>query len=226
LYREIEALSLLISRPEKPFVAIIGGANVSGKFKILKTLLSKVDSFLIGGAVAYTFLKSRAIPVGASVMEKDYEVLSHQFIDKAGINGVEFLMPIDHVIADGYSDKAKTKNVDKMGILDGWIGMDIGSKTISLYEKTIKNAKTIFWCGPMGVLEYDKFSNGTMQIAKAIAKSNAKTIVGGADTVSAIFKAGVEKKITHVSTGGAASLEFLEGKPMPAIEALNKKEEE
>ncbi|MDX1958041.1 MAG: phosphoglycerate kinase [Leptospiraceae bacterium] len=221
LYREMETLTNLIQRPEKPFVAIIGGASVSTKFKMLNTLLSKVDSILLGGGLAYTFLKARAIPIGSSVFEKDFEILSHQFIEKCGVNGIEFQMPLDHIIADGFSSKAKTKSVDRMGILDGWMGLDIGSKTISAYEKSIKSAKTIFWSGPMGAVELDKFANGSIQIAKAIAKSNARTIVGGAETVGAVYKAGVEKKIDHLSTGGNASLEFLEGKEMCAITALN-----
>ena len=224
-FREIESLSSLIQRPDKPFVAIIGGSKVSSKLKILNSLLSRANTILIGGGMSYTFLKSRAIPVGSSVIEKDYEVLSHQFIDKAGIAGVEFQMPIDHVIADSFGDKAKTKNVDKMGIIDGWMGMDIGSKTISNYEKIIKNAGTIFWTGPMGVIELEKFGNGSLAIAKAIAKSNAKSVIGGEDTVGAVIKAGVSDKITHLSIGGGAALEFLEGKTLPAIKALIKEEE-
>jgi phosphoglycerate kinase len=226
LNKEIESLSNLIQRPEKPFVAIIGGSRVSTKFKMLNTLLSKVDSILLGGGMAYTFLKARAVPIGASVFEKDFEILSHQFIEKCGVAGIEFQMPVDHVIADGFSSKAKTKSVDKMGIIDGWMALDIGSKTISNYEKSIKNAKTIFWSGPMGALEFDKFANGSIQIAKAIAKSSARTIVGGAETVTAVYKAGVEKKISHLSTGGAASMEFIEGKELPAIQALKKSEEQ
>ncbi len=219
-FREYESLSNLIQRPEKPFVAIIGGSKVSTKIKILNSLLSRVNTILIGGGMAYTFLKSRAVPIGSSILEKDYEVLSHQFIDKAGIAGVDFQMPIDHVIADSYADKAKTKNADRMGILDGWFGMDIGSKTISSYEKIIKSAGTIFWTGTMGLVEIDKYANGSLAIAKAIAKSNAKTIIGGDTTISSVLKAGVDAKITHLSVGGGSALEFLEGKSLPAIKAL------
>ncbi len=224
-FREIESLSNLLQRPDKPFVAIIGGSKVSSKLKILNSLLSRANSILIGGGMAYTFLKSRAIPIGSSVLEKDFEVLSHQFIDKSGIAGVEFHMPVDHVIADSFGDKAKTKNVDKMGILDGWMGMDIGPKTISNYEKIIKSAGTIFWTGPLGVIELEKFGNGSLAIAKAIAKSNAKSVIGGEDTVNSILKAGVSDKITHLSIGGNAALEFLEGKTLPAIKALIKEED-
>ncbi len=224
MFREVEMFQSLISKPEKPFLAIFGGSRVSTKIKILNSLLPRATTILIGGAMAYTFLKSRAVPVGTSVVEKDYEVLSHQFIDRAGIDGVEVILPIDHIIADSFSQKAKTKSVDRMGILEGWMGMDIGSKTISLFEKAIKNAGTIFWTGPMGVIEFDKFSNGTIQIAKAIAKSNAKSIIAGYETVEAVYKAGAENKITHLSTGGDACLELLEGKKLPGIIALQEKE--
>jgi phosphoglycerate kinase len=222
MYREIEMLTGLITKPEKPFVAIIGGAKVSSKIKILTNLFNKVDTMLIGGGMAYTFLKSRAVPVGSSLVEKEFESQAFQIIDKAAYENVDFQLPIDHVIADSFSEKAKIKTVDKMGIIDGWMGMDIGPKTVSAYEKIIKSAGTILWNGPMGVFEMDKFSNGTIQIAKAIAKSNAKSVVGGGDSIAAINKAGVEDKITHISTGGGASLEFLEGKTLPGVAALLK----
>jgi phosphoglycerate kinase len=222
MYREIEMLTGLITKPEKPFVAIIGGAKVSSKMKILTNLFNKVDTMLIGGGMAYTFLKSRAVPIGSSLVEKEFESQAFQIIDKAAYENVDFQLPIDHVIADSFSEKAKIKTVDKMGILDGWMGMDIGPKTVSAYEKIIKSAGTILWNGPMGVFEMDKFANGTIQIAKAIAKSNAKSVVGGGDSIAAINKAGVEDKITHISTGGGASLEFLEGKTLPGVAALLK----
>ena len=222
MYREIEMLTGLISKPEKPFVAIIGGAKVSSKIKILNNLFNKVDTMLIGGGMAYTFLKSRAVPVGSSLVEKEFESQAFQIIDKAAYENVDFQLPVDHVIADSFSEKGKIKTVDKMGIIDGWMGMDIGPKTISAYEKIIKSAGTILWNGPMGVFEMDKFANGTIQIAKAIAKSNAKSVVGGGDSLAAIAKAGVEDKITHISTGGGASLEFLEGKTLPGVAALLK----
>lgn len=222
MYREIEMLTGLITKPEKPFVAIIGGAKVSSKIKILNNLFNKVDTMLIGGGMAYTFLKSRAVPVGSSLVEKEFESQAFQIIDKAAYENVDFQLPVDHVIADSFSEKGKIKTVDKMGIIDGWMGMDIGPKTISAYEKIIKSAGTILWNGPMGVFEMDKFANGTIQIAKAIAKSNAKSVVGGGDSLAAIAKAGVEDKITHISTGGGASLEFLEGKTLPGVAALLK----
>ncbi len=220
--KEVETLGTLISSPAKPFVAIIGGSKVSSKIKILKNLLTKVDHLLIGGGMAYTFLKSRAVPIGNSLFEKDFEVQAYQLIDKAGVQGIDLQLPIDHVIADSFSDKAKTKTVDRMGILEGWIGMDIGPKTISQFEKTIQEAKTVFWNGPMGVFEMDKFATGTIKIAKAVAKSKAVSVVGGGDSIAAISKAGVADKITHISTGGGASLEFLEGRELPGVKALLK----
>lgn len=226
MHKEIVELSALLSKPARPFVAIIGGSKVSTKIKVLNNLFDKVNHLLIGGGMAYTFLKSRAIPVGNSLVEKDFEVQAFQLIEKAGVAGVDLQLPVDHIIADQFSDKAKSKSVDKMGILDGWMGMDIGSKTVSNYEKIIKNAGTILWNGPMGVFEMDKFAGGTMAIAKAIAKSKAKTVVGGGDSIAAINKAGVADKITHISTGGGASLEFMEGRKLPGVEALLKKNEE
>lgn len=221
--KEVETLSKLITKPEKPFVAIIGGSKVSSKLDILKNLINKVDHLLIGGGMAYTFLKSRAVPIGNSLYEKDFEVQAYQLIDSAGLKGIDLQLPVDHVIADSISESSKTKTVDKMGILDGWMGVDIGPKTISNYEKIIKSAKTIFWNGPMGVFEIDKFANGTIQIAKAIAKTKATSVVGGGDSIAALNKAKVADKITHISTGGGASLEFLEGRELPGVKALLKK---
>ncbi|TGK78525.1 phosphoglycerate kinase [Leptospira noumeaensis] len=223
--KEIEVLSGLLARPERPFVAIVGGSKVSSKFAILKNLLEKVDHLLIGGGMAYTFLKSRAVPVGKSLVEPDFESQAFQLIDRAGIQGVDLQIPVDHIIADAFDPNAKTKSVDKMGIIDGWMGMDIGPKTVDNYIKAIKEAKTILWNGPMGVFEMDKFSKGTIEIAKAISKSKAKTVVGGGDSIAAVNKAGVADKITHISTGGGASLEFLEGRTLPGVQCLIPKEE-
>ncbi|EMO60530.1 phosphoglycerate kinase [Leptospira borgpetersenii serovar Pomona str. 200901868] len=223
MHKEIVELSALLAKPARPFVAIIGGSKVSSKIKVLNNLFDKVNHLLIGGGMAYTFLKSRAVPVGNSLVEKDFEVQAFQLIEKAGVAGVDLQLPVDHIIGDQFNEKAKTKSVDKMGILDGWMGMDIGSKTVSNYEKIIKNAGTIFWNGPMGVFEMDKFAGGTMAIAKAISKSKAKTVVGGGDSIAAINKVKVADKITHISTGGGASLEFMEGRKLPGVEALKKK---
>jgi len=223
--KEIEMLSGLLVKPSKPFVAIVGGSKVSSKIAILKNLIDKVDHLLIGGGMAYTFLKSRAVPIGKSLFEKDFESEAFQLIDRAGIKGIDLQLPVDHVIADKFEEGSKSKNVDKMGILEGWMGMDIGSKTIEQYSKIIKDAKTILWNGPMGVFEQEKFSKGTTEIAKAIAKSGARSVVGGGDSIAAINKAGVADKITHISTGGGASLEFLEGKTLPGVACLLPKSE-
>ncbi|MDZ4727424.1 MAG: phosphoglycerate kinase [Leptospira sp.] len=224
--KEIEMLGSLVMRPARPFVAIIGGSKVSSKIAILKNLIDKVDHILIGGGMAYTFLKSRAVPIGKSLFEKEFESQAFQIIDRAGVQGIDLQIPVDHIIADNFAADAKSKSVDKMGILDGWMGMDIGPKTIDNYSKVIKNAKTILWNGPMGVFEMDKFAKGTIEIAKAISKSGAKSVVGGGDSIAAINKAGVADKITHISTGGGASLEFLEGKTLPGVACLLVKEED
>jgi len=224
--KEIEMLGSLLVRPQRPFVAIIGGSKVSSKIAILKNLIDKVDHILIGGGMAYTFLRSRAVPIGKSLFEKEFESEAFQIIDRAGVQGIDLQIPVDHVIADNFDANAKTKNVDKMGILDGWMGMDIGPKTIDNYSKVIKNAKTILWNGPMGVFEMEKFAKGTMEIAKAISKSSAKSVVGGGDSIAAVNKAGVADKITHISTGGGASLEFLEGKTLPGVACLLVKDED
>jgi len=224
-HREYETLNNLLNKPDKPYIAMIGGSKVSSKIKILNSLLNRANTILVGGGLAYTFLKARAVPVGSSVIEKDFEVLSHQFIDKAGIAGVEFQMPVDHVISDIFGEKGKTKNVDRMGILDGWMGMDIGSKTLSAYEKILKNAGTIFWTGSFGVTELEKFSTGSVNLAKILSKTGAKTVLSGENTINAVLKAGVESKITHISTGGEATIEFLEGKSLPAIKALGREKD-
>ncbi|MCZ8158069.1 MAG: phosphoglycerate kinase [Leptospira sp.] len=223
--KEIEMLSSLVVKPPRPFVAIVGGSKVSSKIAILKNLIDKVDHLLIGGGMAYTFLHSRAVPIGKSLFEREFESQAFQLIDRAGVQGIDLQIPVDHVIADAFDANAKTKNVDKMGILDGWMGMDIGPKTIDNYSKVIKNAQTILWNGPMGVFEMDKFAKGTIEIAKAISKSKAKSVVGGGDSIAAVNKAGVADKITHISTGGGASLEFLEGKTLPGVACLVKDEE-
>ena len=219
LSSEVKMLQSLLKMPARPFVAVIGGAKVSSKIGILETLIPKVDSILIGGAMAYTFLKSRLVEIGDSLVEKDWLSRAFQIIDKANYHEKAFLLPEDHLCADSYSENAKTKNFSKQ-IPSGWMGMDIGSKTTDRFAKEIKNAKTVLWNGPMGVFEMKKFSEGTISIAKALAKSKATTIVGGGDSVAALKVAGVEDKIHHVSTGGGATLEFLEGKQLPGVKAL------
>ncbi|MCB1189345.1 MAG: phosphoglycerate kinase [Leptospiraceae bacterium] len=222
LYREVEVLSNLLIKPDKPFVAILGGSQISSKEKLLDVIFSRANIILIGGAMSYTFLKSKAVPVGSSFLEKDFEVKAFQIMNKAGLADITFELPIDHVIAEQFHEKAKIKTVDRMGIPDGWFAMDIGPKTIAHYEKIIKNAGTVFWNGSMGVVEMRKFTIGTKNIAKALAKSNAKTIVSGFNSIGAVVSAGVNDKIFHLSTGNDACLDFIAGKPFPALEALLK----
>ncbi|MBL8032496.1 MAG: phosphoglycerate kinase [Leptospiraceae bacterium] len=221
LKKEIDMLEKLVTNPPRPFVAIIGGSKVSSKLAVLENLISKADSILIGGAMAYTFLKSRLIEVGNSMIEKDYLSQAFQIVDKAAYNKKELLLPEDHVVSSEFGEKGKIKTV-KRAIPDGFMGMDIGPKTADHYAKVIKKAQTVLWNGPMGVFEMKKFSSGTIAIAKAMAKTKGTTIVGGGDSIFALAQAGLEDKMTHVSTGGGATLEYLEGKKLPGVEALMK----
>jgi phosphoglycerate kinase len=225
LQKEVDALGKLLQNPQHPFVAVIGGAKISTKIGVLKNLLNLVDIILIGGAMAYTFLKSRAVPIGNSMFEQDELVNSFQILEKAELEKCEIILPSDHLIASEFSESAKSKIVGKMDIPDGYLGMDIGPKTIDQFEKIIRSAKTVFWNGPMGVFEFDKYSKGTLAIARAIAKSKSVSVVGGGDSVAALELSGVADKIDHVSTGGGASLEFMEGKRLPGISAILKEDE-
>ena len=217
--RELEALGSLLSNPKRPFVAVVGGAKVSTKLQVLKKLLRNVDTILIGGAMAYTFLYSRAVSVGSSMLEKGYLSDAFQIIDQSAFYEKNFILPIDHVVSDRISHDAKTRVV-KQNIPKGLLGGDIGPKTVSLFTKYIKSAETIFWNGPMGVFEFPKFFKGTQEIARAIAQSKAKSLVGGGDSIYALRLAKMEDKITHVSTGGGATLEFLEKGNLPGLTAI------
>ncbi|HJX83426.1 MAG TPA: phosphoglycerate kinase [Candidatus Angelobacter sp.] len=222
MQRELEYLGRIITNPEKPFVAIIGGAKVSDKIDVLRNLLNKVDALLIGGAMAYTFAKAQGKPVGKSLVEDDKLDLARDILRDAQTRNVRLLLPVDHVIADKIDAAAVTQiaidiPADKMGL-------DIGPKTVAAFSIEIASAKTIVWNGPMGVFEVAPFAQGTMKIAQAIAaNAGATSIVGGGDSVAAVHAAGVADKITHISTGGGASLEFLEGKKLPGVEALTDK---
>jgi len=224
--KELKYLGEATEHPQRPFVAILGGAKISGKIDVLERLLDKVDKILLGGAMIFTFFKSRGLAVGKSLVEDDKLSVATSIQDKAKAKGIPLLLPVDVVVADRFEADATSKVVDVEAIPDGWMGLDIGPKTIELYRKEILDAKTIVWNGPMGVFEMDKFATGTIEIAKALAeatKHGAITVVGGGDSASAIAKAGLDKAVTHVSTGGGASLEFLEGKVLPGIAALNDK---
>ena len=223
--KELKYLAGALEHPQKPFVAIIGGAKVSDKIEVIRNLLSKVDALLIGGAMAYTFLKSRGYKVGKSLVEDDKLELAKELLAEASNKGVRLLLPVDNVIADKMDAHVKTQTVNSAdGIPDDKMGLDIGPKTVGLFAAEIGGASTIVWNGPMGVFEMAPFAQGTMKIAHAIAENTeAISIVGGGDSVAAVHAAGVTDKITHISTGGGASLEFLEGKKLPGVEALTSK---
>jgi len=225
MQKELEYLGKVTSNPEKPFLAIIGGAKVSDKIDVLRNLMGKVDALLIGGAMAYTFLKAQGQQVGKSLVEEDKLDLAKALVDQARSRNVRLLLPVDHLIAEKIEATAKTQIVrGDQGIPAEQMGLDIGPESIASFSKEIASARTILWNGPMGVFEVAPFANGTMKIAQAIASNrNALAIVGGGDSVAAVQQSGMADKITHISTGGGASLEFLEGKKLPGVEALTNK---
>ena len=220
--KEIEYLGQAVTSPEKPFVAIIGGAKVSGKLEVLKNLVNKVDTILIGGGMAYTFLKAIGHVVGNSLVENDLLDMAKGILADAKAKGVNFMLPVDNLAADDFSNDAKINTVGN-DIEDGWMALDIGPKTVASYVAEIANAKTIVWNGPMGCFEMSNFAEGTMAICKAVADCDAVSIIGGGDSVAAVNESGLADKMTHISTGGGASLEFLEGKILPGIAALDDK---
>ena len=212
-----------LEAPEHPFVSILGGAKVSDKIGVIENLITKVDTILIGGGMAYTFLKAQGKEIGKSLLEEDKMDLSLELIKKAEANNVEILLPVDVVIADEIKAGAETEIVDIDSIPEDKEALDIGPKTAELFASKIKEAKTVVWNGPMGVFEIKEFADGTNKVAAALAESDAITIVGGGDSALAIELAGLKDKITHVSTGGGASLEFLEGKDLPGISSIEDK---
>jgi phosphoglycerate kinase len=218
--KEIKAFQLLMEAPEKPFVAVIGGAKVSDKILVLESLLSKVDTILIGGGMAYTFLKAQGIGIGKSLCEEDRLDTAREILQKAVARGVALLLPTDHVCAERFAADAPAK-VCAGAVPDGWMGLDIGPATRAAYAERLRGAKTVLWNGPMGVFEMAPFAAGTLEIAKVLAASDCVSVVGGGDSVAAVTKAGVADKITHISTGGGAFLEMLEGAEMPGIAALD-----
>jgi phosphoglycerate kinase len=219
--REINYLSKAIHNPQKPYIAILGGAKVSDKIPVMENLLNKADAILIGGAMAYTFFRAQGYEVGNSLVEEDKKGLASDVMRTAKEKGVDFHLPSDHVVASEAKPEAKAQILDSFPIPPDLMGLDIGPKTRELYEKIIANAKTIFWNGPMGVFEIDKFAEGTMKIAQAVADSSALSIIGGGDSAAAVYNAGVSEKISHISTGGGASLEFIANETLPGIEALS-----
>lgn len=221
--KEISIMGKALSNPERPFVAILGGAKVSDKITVIENLIEKVDSIIIGGGMTFTFLKSLGYSVGKSLLEEDKIDFAKELIEKAKSKNVKILLPIDVVVSKEFSNDSEFKivNIDSIG--DDYMGLDIGEKTVKLFSDEINNAKTVVWNGPMGVFEMSNFAKGTFEIAKAIAESEAISIIGGGDSASAAEKSGYKDKITHISTGGGASLEFLEGKILPGIDSIDNK---
>ena len=220
--KEVKFMAPLLEKPEKPFVAIIGGSKVSTKITVLESLVKTCDTIVIGGGMAYTFLKVQGHTIGKSLFEADFEETAKQFLDTAAKKGVKVILPVDHVCAKEFAENAEPVTVDGTDIPEGLIGMDIGPKTVELVKKDVLAAKSVVWNGPMGVFEFAAFAKGTEEVAKALADSSATSVVGGGDSVAAINKFGLADRISHVSTGGGASLEFLEGRVLPGIKALEK----
>jgi phosphoglycerate kinase len=223
MQKEIEYISEAINNPKRPLMAILGGAKVSDKIGVIENLMKKADAILIGGAMAYTFLKAQGIKVGKSLVEDDKLDLAKDLLKSSKDSGVPIYLPVDHVIADKFAADANAKVVKRGGIPDEWEGMDIGPATVEKYKGILEDAKTVIWNGPVGVFEFDAFAKGSFAIAKILAESHAITIVGGGDCVAAVQKSGYADKITHISTGGGASLELMEGKELPGITALSDK---
>lgn len=221
--KELEFLGNALDNPERPFVAILGGAKVSDKIGVIENLLDKVDTLIIGGGMAYTFYKAQGYSIGTSICEEDKIDLANDILNKAKEKNVEILLPIDNHVSAEYSNEAEDKYIDSVEIPEGFMGLDIGPKTIELFKNAIKNAKTVVWNGPLGVTEFSKFEEGTKAIAEALAETEAVTVIGGGDSAAAVEKFGLADKMTHISTGGGASLEFLEGKVLPGIACLNNK---
>ena len=221
--KEIKFMGGALENPKKPFVAILGGAKVSDKIGVIENLLDKVDTLIIGGGMAYTFFKAQGHSIGNSICEEDKVNFAKELMEKAKQKGVKIVLPVDNHITTDYSNDTEDKIVNSDDIPDGWEGLDIGPKSIKLFEENLKNAKTIIWNGPLGVCEFPKYEVGTKEVAKAIAKTDSISIVGGGDSAAAIEKLGLAKEFSHISTGGGASLEFLEGKTLPGIACLMNK---
>ena len=222
IQKELKFLGEAVNAPVRPFVAILGGAKVSDKIAVINNLLDKVDTLIIGGGMAYTFLKAQGYEIGTSLVEADRLDYALEMVEKAKAKGVNFLLPVDHRISTEFKDVEAVVTEDQ-NIPAGSMGLDIGPKTDVLYANAIKDAKTVIWNGPMGVFEFENFNKGTVAVAKAMANADATTVIGGGDSAAAVNILGFGDKMTHISTGGGASLEFLEGKLLPGIEALNNK---
>lgn len=221
--KELEVMGSALDEPKRPFIAILGGAKVSDKIGVINNLIEKVDMLIIGGAMAYTFIKAKGGSVGMSRCEMDKVDLAKELMAKAERKGIQLLLPVDTVVAKEFKNDTEFKTVDSMSIPDDYEGLDIGKKTANIYAEAVKNAKTVIWNGPMGVFEFPNFAKGTEAVAKALAETDAITIIGGGDSAAAVAKLGYADRMTHISTGGGASLEFLEGLVLPGIECLDNK---
>ena len=221
--KEIAFLGNAVNNPERPCVAILGGSKVSSKISVINNLLEKVDTLIIGGGMAYTFFKAKGYETGTSLLEEDYVEYAKEMLEKAEAKGVKLLIPVDTVVAKEFSNDAEFKTVDSSKIEADYMGLDIGEKTVAMFVNAVKDAKTVVWNGPMGVFEMPNFAKGTNAVAKALAEIDAITVIGGGDSVAAVNQAGLGDKMSHISTGGGASLEFLEGKDLPGIVCLNDK---
>ncbi len=218
--KELKFLGETVNNPKRPFVAILGGKKVSDKIGVIESLLEKVDTLMIGGAMAYTFFKAQGYNVGNSICELDKLDLALELIEKAKTKGVKLMLPVDTKVGKEFAKDTESKIVKYTEIPDGWEGFDIGPETIEMYKKELESAKTVLWNGPVGLFEFDQFAVGTNEIAAKLATLDAVTVIGGGDSAAAVEKAGLADKMTHISTGGGASLEFLEGKALPGIECL------
>jgi len=223
LTKEIHYLGNALANPERPFVAILGGAKVSDKIPVIENLLQKVDTLIIGGGMAYTFLKAKGHQIGSSLVEEDLLELSKSLMDQADAKGIKLLLPIDHILADQFSAEAEAKSSPEVDIPDGKMALDIGPETRRLYCSELRKAGTVIWNGPMGVFEFEAFAEGTFTVARALADADVTSIIGGGDSVAAVTLSGLADQMSHISTGGGASLEFLEGKQLPGITSLSDK---
>ncbi|QED49516.1 phosphoglycerate kinase [Cytobacillus dafuensis] len=222
--KELDVLGKALSNPERPFTAIIGGAKVKDKIGVIENLLEKVDNLIIGGGLAYTFVKAKGYEIGNSLLEEDKIELAKSFMEKAEEKGVKFYMPVDAVVAEEFSQQANSKTVSIDEIPAGWMALDIGPKTAEIYSDVIQNSKLVIWNGPMGVFEWQKFAGGTRAVAESLAEANdTYSVIGGGDSAAAVEKFHLADRMSHISTGGGASLEFMEGKALPGVVALNDK---
>ena len=221
--KEVKFLGNAVESPERPFVAIMGGAKVADKILVIENLLTKVDTLIIGGGMAFTFLKSKGYEIGKSILDADRIDYAAELLKKAEAKGVKFMLPVDVIAAKEFSNEVETAEFDCDAIPADWMGLDVGPKSIALFEEELKNAKTVIWNGPMGAFEMSNFAKGTIEVAKALAESEAVSIIGGGDSAAAVEQFGLADKMSHISTGGGASLEFLEGKELPGIAVLQNK---